>query len=105
MRLIVREEAELDALNAALWYEGCRERLGLQFRARLASVYESIESNPRQFGSITHRRVHGEVRIAFLKQFPYTVVFEVFEDKNEVVVYSVTHGHRDDPWRSRLKAK
>ena len=100
MNLIIRDEAEEDALAAALWYENCREGLGIQFRNRLASVYESIAFNPRQFGAISHRKVHGDVRIAFLKQFPYTVVFEVFED--EVVVYAVSDGRQDDPWIQRL---
>ena len=100
MRLTIREEAEEDALAAMLWYEGCREGLGVQFRNRLAAVYESILANPQQFGVITHRKVHGDVRMAFLKQFPYTVVFEIFED--EVVVYAVSDGRRDDPWIQRL---
>ena len=55
MNLTVREEAEDDALTAALWYESRREGLGIQFRNRLAAVYESIQSNPHQFGTITHR--------------------------------------------------
>lgn len=38
--------------------------------------------------------------MAFLKQFPYTVVFEVFE--NEVVIYAVTDGRRNDPWVLQL---
>ena len=100
MTLTIRQEAEADALTAALWYESRREGLGTQFRDQLAAVYESICFNPRQFGAITHRKVHGDVRMALLKQFPYTVVFEVFE--NDVVVYAVSDGRRDDPWVQRL---
>ena len=103
MKLIVREEAEEDALAAALWYESHREGLGRQFRERLAAVYESIELNPHQFGAITHRKIQGNVRMAFLKQFPYTVVFEIFDD--ESVVYAVTDGRRDDPWMRRLRSR
>ena len=100
MKLTIRDEADEDAVAAALWYESCREGLGIRFRNRLAAVYESIAFNPRQFGAITHRKVHGDVRMAFLKQFPYTVVFEIFDD--EVVVYAVSDGRRDDPWIQRL---
>lgn len=32
MKLTIREEAEEDALTAALWYESRREGLGCQFR-------------------------------------------------------------------------
>lgn len=103
MKLIVREEAEEDALAAALWYESKREGLGLQFRKRLAAVYESIEFNPHQFGAIAHRKIQGDVRMAFLKQFPYTVVFEIFDD--ESVVYAVTDGRRDDPWMRRFRSR
>ena len=102
MKLVVREEAEDDVLAAALWYENCRAGLGGEFRNRLAAVYESIRFNPRQFGAITHRKVQGDVRMAFLKQFPYTVVFEVFDEQEEVVVYAVTDGRRNDPWLGRL---
>lgn len=100
MKLTIREEAEEDALAAALYYEGYRRGLGTQFRDRLAAVYESIRFNPTQFGAVTHRKITGDVRMAFLKQFPYTVVFEVFP--NEVVVYAVSDGRRDDPWMSRI---
>ena len=100
MKLTIREEAEEDALAAALWYESRREGLGTQFRDRLATVYESIHFNPHQFGVMSHRNVHGDVRIAFLKQFPYTVVFEIIQE--EVVVYAVTDGRRNDPWIQRL---
>ncbi len=103
MKLTVREEAEEDALAAALWYESQREGLGLQFRKRLAAVYESIEFNPHQFGVITHRKLKGIVRMAFMKQFPYTVVFEISDD--EAVVYAVTDGRRDDPWMRRLSSR
>ena len=46
MKLIVREEVEDDAFEAALWYEQRRAGLGQRFRDRLAAVYESIEYNP-----------------------------------------------------------
>ena len=59
MTLTIREEAEADALTAALWYESRRDGLGTQFRDQLAAVYESICINPLQFGAITHRKVHG----------------------------------------------
>lgn len=100
MKLTIRDEAEEDALAAALFYESCRPGLGTQFRDRLAAVYESIQFNPRQFGAIKHRKISGDVRMAFLKQFPYTVVFEIFTE--EIVVYAVSDGRRNDPWISRL---
>ena len=45
-RLEVRPEAELDALEAALWYDGERDGLGAEFLQVLRSTFARIEEGP-----------------------------------------------------------
>lgn len=101
MKLTIRDEADTDALEAALYYYDVRPKLGVQFRERLKAAYESIAFNPWQFPKVTHHLVGGDARIAMLKQFPYVVVFEIFTE--EIVVFAVDHSHRNDPWIERLE--
>ena len=46
LRLIVRPEAEADALEAALWYEGREPGLGLEVTAELHSAIGRARENP-----------------------------------------------------------
>lgn len=57
--LYVRPEAELDVLEAAIWYENERDNLGFEFEGELSGVYRRIIENPRQFPI-----QHGEVCIS-----------------------------------------
>ena len=52
MKLTIRDEADTDALEAALYYYDIRPKLGVQFRERLKAVYESIAFNPWQFPKV-----------------------------------------------------
>jgi len=47
--LEVRPEAELDALEAASWYEGDREGLGAEFLIELRTTFTRIEEGPLRF--------------------------------------------------------
>jgi len=95
--LNVRPEAELDALEAALWYDGEREGLGSQFLAELRTTFERIEQGPQQYPRVFH-----ECRRAILHRFPFGVFF-VVEDDAEAVV-AIMHLHRaPDAWQARVK--
>lgn len=95
--LNVRPEAELDALEAALWYDAEREGLGSQFLAELRTTFKRIEQGPQQYPRVFH-----ECRRAILHRFPFGV-FYIVEDDAETVV-AITHLHRDPgTWRARVK--
>lgn len=94
-RLEVRPEAELDALEAALWYDGEREGLGTEFLAALRATLARVEEGPRRFPL-----VFREFRRAILQRFPFGVFF-IVEDELATVV-AVTHLHRDPSvWQTR----
>ena len=70
--LEVRPEAELDALEAASWYEGEREGLGTEFLVELRATFTRIEKGPLRFPL-----VFQEFRRAILHRFPFGAFFIV----------------------------
>ncbi|HEX7480164.1 MAG TPA: type II toxin-antitoxin system RelE/ParE family toxin [Polyangiales bacterium] len=93
-RLHIRPEAELDIIEAAVWYENERANLGFEFEAELGSIYQRIVEQPRQFP------VQGlEVRRALFTRFPYGVFFK--EREEEIVIIGVFHHHRAPEARQR----
>ena len=94
-RLHIRPEAELDILEAAVWYENEQANLGFDFEAELSSIYQRVVEKPRQFPI----QGHG-VRRALFTRFPYGVFF--IEREEEIVVVGVFHHHRaPEAWQRR----
>ena len=94
-RLEVRPEAELDALEAALWYDGEREGLGAEFLAELRATFARVEDGPLLFPV-----VFRECRRAILHRFPFAVFFIVEAELATVV--AITHSRRNpNVWQTR----
>ncbi len=95
-RVTVRPEAELDALEAATWYEGERVGLGAQFLGELRATFLRIDEGPLRFPA-----VFREVRRAILHRFPFGVFFVV--DAERAVVLAITHLRRHpNTWQTRV---
>jgi toxin ParE1/3/4 len=93
--LRVRPEAEVDAFEAASWYEREREGLGSAFLRRLRRVFDRMEGGPQQFPLVT-----GELRRALLGRFPFGVFF--FVEDRAVTVIAIMHLHRHpSSWEDR----
>lgn len=86
-RMVVRDSAAKDVLEAFFWYHTIRPQLGERFMAALKECYESIEVNP--YG---YQLRKGEFRHAMLRRFPYRVVYEI--EGHEVFIYRVVHVKR-----------
>jgi hypothetical protein len=63
-RLVVRPEAELDAIEAATWYDAERRALGEEFLGELRATFGRIEEGPARFPV-----VFQAVRRAILRRF------------------------------------
>jgi plasmid stabilization system protein ParE len=74
--------AEREAEETQLWYEGRRLGLGTEFRLALEDTIERIADQP-----LRYPRVHGEIRRALLRRFPYGVYYR--EGSDSVVVLGV----------------
>ena len=94
-RLEVRPEAELDALETMLWYEGEREGLGTEFLHELRATFVRIERGPLQFPVVSR-----SFRRAIVHRFPFGVIFTL-EDELATIM-AITHLHRDSKqWQRR----
>lgn len=70
--------AQADVETILDWYNGRGQGLRDQFRQAFDRSLESIQNNPKSCA-----RIHGEIRRALLRQFPYCVFYIL--ESNEVV--------------------
>ena len=93
--LILRPEAEADALEAYRWYNEQLPGLGEEFLTEIDRAIEIIRTNPEG-----PRRLHREFRRVLTRRFPYAVFYTVAADR--IVVFAVLHTARDPRlWRRR----
>lgn len=93
--LVFRHLARAEFMEAAEWYEGQREGLGMEFVAEVQKVLDRIGEQPDRFPLAS-----GDIREAPIKRFPYCVYYRVKADR--VVVLAVFHSSRDPAiWQSR----
>ena len=94
-RLEVRPEAELDALETMLWYEGERDGLGGEFLQELRATFVRVERGPLQFPLVWQ-----SFRPAIVHRFPFGVFFTL--EGESATIMAVTHLHRDPKhWQER----
>lgn len=95
-RLHLRDEADLDVVDAVGWYEEQRFGLGAEFLMELDSVMQRIVQMPLQFPEIKN-----DLRRALLHRFPYSVYFEVSHEMVDVI--AILHHHRHPRiWQQRI---
>jgi plasmid stabilization system protein ParE len=93
---VVAPEAELDLVEAYVWYEDRRTGLGEEFLGSVDACVQRICRNPEAF-----EVVHESYRRALVRRFPYAVFFD--HDNELVTIYCVFHTVRDpEKWRQRL---
>lgn len=87
MKVLLREEARSDVLQAFAWYEECRIGLGVEFRDALDATIGRVLRHPLAYTA-------GErgLRRALVSRFPYAVYFRIYPDA--VVIVGVMHGKR-----------
>ena len=79
--LILQEEASLEILEAYIYYEDAQKGLGEKFMKHLDKYLRRIQNNPKHF------QVKKNYREAFIKKFPYVIVFDIIDSK--IIVLSV----------------
>jgi plasmid stabilization system protein ParE len=76
VNLRLRDAAEADIGDAHSWYRERGHDLGDQFLGALDQCLESIQRNPLAFPA-----VHGDIRRALLRKFPYCVFYIASESE------------------------
>lgn len=89
----IKDEANLETIDAYLYYEDKRIGLGEEFLAHLDSYFDRIRTYPEHFPQ--KRKPYRE---AFIRRFPFLIVYEIKE--NKVIVYSVFN-----TWQNPKKKK
>jgi len=88
IRLILSEDARLDAINAALWYESQRIGLGLDFELCLEAGLNQTQRYPFQY-----QQRYKNIRIHFIERFPYGIHYLV--ENETVYVIGIFHTHKN----------
>lgn len=86
--LILKEEANLEIIDSYLYYESKSDGLGDKFLNHLEIHFDRIRKNPKHYQ--IKRKPYRE---AFIKKFPFLIIYEIIE--KQVVVYAVFNTHRN----------
>ena len=102
MKFTILHEAELEAAEAAAWYDDQRSGLGDEFLDELAEAFAEISGTPQECSRLeTYSGTH-EVRRYVLDRFPYLVVFVCRSE--ETLIVAVPHVRRRPLyWLARLE--
>lgn len=93
MRVIYHPDAEMEMVQAALYYQSRQAELGSDFLGEIAIA--SILEDPFRLPIVEH-----EIRRQFVRRFPYELYFRVLND--ELRVLAVKHHARDPSyWKTR----
>lgn len=87
-KIEIKDEAHLEIIEAYHYYEAERMGLGEDFLTHLDIYLTRISTYPEHFP-----QKRKPYRQAFIKRFPYLIVYEVTE--NKVIVYAVFNTHRN----------
>jgi plasmid stabilization system protein ParE len=91
----IRDEAEVDLSDAAIWYEQQRVGLGQEFLDQALSVLETLPDNPNLYPVI-----HNNVQRALLGRFPFGIYYSV--QSEFILIYAVMHARRHPRmWQNR----
>ena len=86
--LRISEAAENDIREAFLWYEMQKENLGIEFENHIVKTIDIVHQKPE----IIQIR-YNQIRVAFLKKFPYAIHFTLYN--NLILIVAVFHTSRD----------
>lgn len=87
-KLTIKKEAQIEIDEAIFYYEERQNGLGNPFSEQVDLYLEEIQNNPGHY-----QIKQKNYREAFIRRFPYVIVFEIIE--SEVIVYSVFHTSRN----------
>lgn len=84
----LREEAEEDLSEAAIWYQQQQKGLGYEFLDEVFEVSQSIKNHP-----FAYPIVHREVRRALIYRFPFGIFYRI--EGEAIVIFAIMHASRN----------
>jgi len=98
MNYYFHPEAKEEFLDAVDYYESCSEGLGLEFANDTYATIQRITNYPHAWSKFSEN-----TRRCLTKRFPFGVIYQVLENKNEIVVIAVMQLNRKPGyWKKRL---
>ncbi|MCK5907864.1 MAG: type II toxin-antitoxin system RelE/ParE family toxin [Flavobacteriales bacterium] len=95
MKLIIKPFAEMDANEAALWYNDKFDGLGGEFLLSLDAKINAIQRNPKQFPL-----KHKNTRRALTDRFPYGIFYII--ESETIYILAIIHTRRSPViWKKR----
>jgi plasmid stabilization system protein ParE len=96
-KLIYNRFVKDDLKEINEWYKEINKELWNSFTKEFRLRINLIKENPLSF-----ELKYNNIRIVFLKKFPYGIHFKYDEKKNLIEIYSVFHTSRDpEIWKDR----
>ena len=86
--ILLKEEAEIDIMDAYKWYESKQESLGGDFLDELEDYINVLERDPLIF-----QVRKGNRRYCPMKRFPFLLVYEI--EKSTVIIYAVFNAYQN----------
>ncbi len=96
MRVVYRLAAALDIGEAREWYEDIQVGSGVRFQRSIEALERLIAEHPDAFPT-----VHGSVRRALLRRFPYALYYQQLDAETVEVIACLHTRRRPDAWRRR----
>jgi len=97
-KVIFRQPAVEDVVEAAAWYEAHAPGLGHDLIDEILRATERAKADPELF-RIVYR--NGNIRRVLTNRFPYRIFFSIVDET--LYVHAVLHGARHDRrWTERL---
>jgi len=91
-RVSFRPQARAEIREARGWYEAQLPGLGRAFIAELDVTLAFLKLNPQMYALVSD---DGDVRRALLHRFPYSLVYEVM-NADDIVVLACRHVRQDE---------
>ena len=105
MKLLIRDEADVEISKLAGAFGEAWKGYGSRFLDALAKAYASIQEVPTSYARWEFGGRSRHLRRAVLRKFKVVVVFEVRESKDEVEIFAVFPGRRNPRyWMKRLRS-
>lgn len=82
--LIIKPKAEEDLAEAIEWYLNQNENLAGKLLDKIDESLEKIHENPEHY-----QKRYKEIRIIFIKKFPYGIYYTV--ETNLIFVHAILH--------------
>jgi len=85
-----------DLKEIAFWYNRQSKGLGMLFLKEIRKEIDKISKNP-----LAYEVRYADIRIAFIRKFPYGIHFEYLEKEKQVNVLAVFHTSQNpESWQN-----